>query len=86
MIRLILLICIPVLVIAQAETTSKKTSLKKKNIIDFDDADVERLYEQWEVRDCDSTTLKQNNDNVAMFFNLRKTMKRNCQKTNYQNI
>ena len=58
MIRIILLICIPVLVIAQAETTSKKPSLKKKSIIDFDDADVERLYEQWEVRNCLYKSLK----------------------------
>lgn len=58
MIRIILLICIPVLVIAQAETTSKKPSLKKKSIIDFDDADVERLYEQWEVRNCFYKPLK----------------------------
>ena len=58
MIKIILLICIPVLVIAQAETTSKKPSLKKKSIIDFDDADVERLYEQWEVRNCFYKPLK----------------------------
>ena len=58
MIRIILLICIPVLVIAQAETTSKKPSLKKKSIIDFDDADVERLYEQWEVRNWYYKSLK----------------------------
>lgn len=29
------------------ETTS--TTTKKKNIVDFNDADVERLYEEWEV-------------------------------------
>jgi hypothetical protein len=43
------MINLSLLLILVSLNVTASTTTKKKSIVDFDDVDIERLYEEWEV-------------------------------------
>jgi hypothetical protein len=48
--RVLLSCVVLILILNFVECKEKKKVIGKKNIVDLNDAEVEKLYEEWEVR------------------------------------